>query len=75
MKEANGTESFIATGSARTFPIGNWYEVTVAQSGSQISVGVNGRQMVSAHDESFTTGAIGLYCEDSLAHFGNVIVR
>ena len=75
VKEANGTESFIATGSARTFPIGNWYEVTVAQSGSQISVGVNGRQVVSAHDESFTTGAIGLYCEDSLAHFGNVIVR
>ena len=38
VKEANGTESFIATGSAQTFPIGNWYNVTVAQSGSQISV-------------------------------------
>jgi hypothetical protein len=74
VKEANGTESFIATGSARTFPIGNWYKVTVAQSGSQISVSVNGHQLVSANDGSFTTGAIGLYCEDSLAHFGNVKV-
>jgi hypothetical protein len=74
VKEANGTESFIATGSTPTFPIGNWYNVTVAQSGSQISVSVNGHQLVSANDGSFTTGAIGLYCEDSLAHFGDVNV-
>ena len=74
VKETNGTESFIATGSTPTFPIGNWYKVTVAQSGSQISVSVNGRHLVSANDWSFTTGAIGLYCEDSLAHFGNVQV-
>jgi Domain of Unknown Function (DUF1080) len=74
VKEANGTEFFLATGSAQTFPIGNWYNVTVAQSGSQISVSVNGHQLLSAKDTSFTTGAIGLYCEDSLAHFGNVKV-
>jgi hypothetical protein len=74
VKEANGTESFIATGSARRFPIGNWYKVTIAQSGSHISVSVNGHRLVSANDGSFTTGAIGLYCEDSLAHFGNVKV-
>jgi hypothetical protein len=74
VKEAKGAESFIATGSARTFPIGNWYRVTVAQLGSQISVSVNGHQLVSANDGAFTTGAIGLYCEDSLAHFGNVTV-
>ena len=75
VKEKNGTESFIATGSAPTFPIGTWYAVTVAQSGPQISVSVNGDRLVSANDGSFTAGAIGLYCEDSLAHFGDVIVR
>jgi hypothetical protein len=74
VKETNGVESFIATGSAPTFPIGNWYNVTVAQAGSQISVSVNGHHLVSANDRSWTTGAIGLYCEDSLAHFGNVQV-
>jgi hypothetical protein len=74
VKEANGTESFIATGSAPTFPIDNWYKITVAQSGPQISVSVDGQQLVSAYDGSFTTGAIGLYCEDSLATFGDVKV-
>lgn len=74
VKETNGTESFIATGSSPTFPIGDWYNVTVAQSGPQISVSVDGHQLVAANDGSFTTGAIGLYCEDSLAHFGDVKV-
>jgi hypothetical protein len=74
VKETNGIESFIATGSAPTFPIGPWYTVTVSQSGSHIAVSVNGSPLVSANDGSFTTGAIGLYCEDSIAHFGNVKV-
>ncbi len=74
VKETNGAESFIATGSAPTFPIGNWYRVSVAQSGSHISVSVNGDHLISENDGSFTTGAIGLYCEDSLAHFGDVKV-
>jgi hypothetical protein len=74
VKETNGAESFIATGSTPTFPIGNWYKVTIAQSGSQLSVSVNGRHLVSATDPSYTTGAIAVYCEDSLAHFGNVQV-
>jgi hypothetical protein len=37
-------------------------------------VSVNGHRLVSANDRSFTTGAVGLYCEDSLAHFGDVKV-
>lgn len=75
VKETNGNESFLATGSSRTFPIGQWYDVTVSQSASQISVSVNGAHLVSATDSSFTRGTIGLYCEDSVAHFGDVTVR
>ncbi len=71
-KEIDGREFFIATGSSPVFPIGRWYDVSVSQSGSQISVSVNGAHLVSATDSSLQSGAIGLYCEDSVAHFGNV---
>lgn len=74
IKETNGHESFIATGSTPVFPVGRWYDVSVSQQGSQISVSVDGQPLVSASDGSFQSGAIGLYCEDSVAHFGDVSV-
>lgn len=71
-KEIDGHESFLATGSSRVFPIGRWYDVTVSQTGSHISVSVDGAHLVSVTDSTLRSGAIGLYCEDSVAHFGNV---
>lgn len=72
-KETKGVESFIAEGT-RAFQIGRWYDVTVSQQGSSITVSVNGTQIVSATDSSYTSGSIGLYCEDSIAHYGNVVL-
>lgn len=74
MKETKGVESFISVGSSPQFQVGRWYDVTVSQQGSQISVTVDGQPLVTASDSSFTSGAIGLYCEDSVAHYGNVTV-
>lgn len=62
-----GGQRFLATGSERRFPVGQWYDVDVAQRGATITVSVDGRTLVMFEDRErpYTAGAVGLYSEDA----------
>jgi Domain of Unknown Function (DUF1080) len=71
-----GAQRYLATGSSPAFPIGQWYQVKIAQSGSTIQVFVNGLLIVTFTDSEtpYSSGQIGLYTEDAQAYFDNVSV-
>jgi hypothetical protein len=62
-----GGQRFLATGAAPQFPVGQWHDVTVTQSGATITVRVNGRELVTYTDResAYTRGHVGIYSEDA----------
>jgi hypothetical protein len=66
-----GGQRFLATGSTPVFPIGQWHQVKIVQSGSSISVTVNGAPITrfSDHEAAYTSGRVGLYSEDAKVTF------
>lgn len=78
-----GGQRYLATGSTPTFPIGGtWHDVEVRQVGGKITVLVDGAALETVTDNGgtvpgeqvYTSGGVGLYCEDSLAEFSGVTV-
>lgn len=71
-----GAQRFLATGSASTFPIGQWYRIGVAQTGATIQVSVDGVQLASFTDRErpYSSGRLGLYNEDAEAYFDDVAI-
>lgn len=72
-----GAQRFLATGSERKFPVGRWYEVRVVHVGNQVTVFVDGEELVRFTDTErpYRGGAIGLYNEDAEVVFDDIIVR
>jgi hypothetical protein len=69
-----GAQRFLATGSSPQFPIGQWYRVRIAQSGSTIRVYVNDLLITTFTDQerAYYAGRVGLYNEDSQVYFDDV---
>ena len=78
-----GGQRYLATGTTPTFPIGGtWHDVEVRQVGGKITVLVDGATLTTVTDtggtvtgeQVYTSGGVGLYCEDSRAEFSGVTV-
>lgn len=72
-----GGQRFLATGSDKLFPIGQFYTVKITQDAQDlITVWVDGVQITSFTDmeRPYTSGKIGLYTEDAHVHVDDVSV-
>jgi hypothetical protein len=69
-----GAQRFLATGGSPTFPIGAWYRLEIAQTGSTIQASVDGRVVASVTDTErpYSAGRVGLYTEDAEVYFDDV---
>jgi hypothetical protein len=72
-----GDQRYLATGSSPTFPVGAPYNVRITQSKNAMTVWVNGRVLTSFTDTQrpYTSGKLGLYCEDSHVTYGEATVN
>ena len=71
-----GAQRFLITRSSPRFKPGVWYSVHIRQVGRVITVWV-GRTKLGAYwdrQRAYTSGSLGLYCEDSRVAFDNVRV-
>jgi hypothetical protein len=71
-----GAQRFLATGSSPVFPVGEWYRVSIVQTGQTIQVSVNGIPVTTFTDTErpLTSGRVGLYSEDAEVYFDDVSV-
>ncbi len=72
-----GGQRFLATGSDKLFPIGQWYTVKITQDAQNlITVWVDGVKITSFADTErpYASGKIGLYTEDAHIHVDDVSV-
>ncbi|MCX6733638.1 MAG: S-layer homology domain-containing protein [Candidatus Peregrinibacteria bacterium] len=72
-----GGQRFLATGSDKLFPIGQFYTVKITQDAQNlITVWVDGAKITSFTDAErpYTSGKIGLYTEDAHVHVDDVSV-
>jgi hypothetical protein len=71
-----GGQRFLATGSAPSFPVGEWNQIEVNQSGSTMKVTANGVPITTFTDPErpYSSGRIGLYSEDAETYFDDVSV-
>lgn len=71
-----GGQRFLASGAAPAFPLRRWSTVVVRESGGSIAVDVDGRPLARLTDRSrpYTSGAVALYDEDSVALFDGLAV-
>ena len=73
----DGSQIFLATGSSPVFPIGNWYDIRIAETTqNRITVYVNSQLITTVTDTQnpYTSGSIGLYAEDARVRFKDVAV-
>jgi len=72
-----GDERFLASGRTPGFPLGRPHRVQVTQSGPTITIRADGHLLTRFTDarRPYLTGAVGLYCEDSLAQFQAIRIR
>ncbi|NKQ52531.1 DUF1080 domain-containing protein [Amycolatopsis sp. K13G38] len=71
-----GSQRFLATGPGR-FTVGDWHEVRVRQTGTTITVWVDGAEPITLRDDErpYPAGRIGLYAEDATAEFQPGTIR
>jgi hypothetical protein len=71
-----GAQRFLGGDFAPTFAVGPWHSAEVTQQGNTITVWGNGRRLGQVVDDEqpYTSGSIGLYCEDAAVHFDDVRV-
>lgn len=62
-----GGQRFLATGTDRVFPIGRVHHVTVQQTGTLLTVAVDGQPLVQFRDAErpYRSGRVALYAEDA----------
>ena len=72
-----GRQRFLALSYARSFPVGPWYALRVRHVRDDITVWVDGVQVVTFTDreQPYRSGSIALYAEDSTVLYGPVTVR
>ena len=74
-KEEQGSQTFLATGSSPSFPIGNSYNIKIMETDQNtITVYVGGQLITTFTDTNnpYTSGRIGLYTEDAHVQFESV---
>jgi hypothetical protein len=71
-----GGERFLASGTTPGFALRVPHHVRIDQTGPQITVTADGRQLTKFTDTQrpYLTGALGLYCEDSRVTFSDIHV-
>jgi hypothetical protein len=71
-----GAQRFLATGSDVTFPVGNWHDIHVVQTGATIKVTVDDRLLVTFVDTErpYLNGSVALYNEDAHTRFADIRV-
>jgi 1,2-diacylglycerol 3-beta-glucosyltransferase len=72
-----GDERFLASGRTPGFPVGLAHQVQISQAGPTITVRADGHLLTRFTDTQrpYLTGALGLYCEDSVAQFQAVHIH
>ncbi len=72
-----GGQRFLASGEAPRLSLTIWHTVEAIQSGATIAVSVDGvpTVMVTDTERPYPTGAVGLYCEDSVVEFRRTQAR
>ena len=72
-----GEQRFLEIGRSPTFPNGKWYEIRVRHIGNEITVWVDGEEIVRYVDKSepLDLGYIGLYSEDAEVVFDDVEIH
>jgi hypothetical protein len=72
-----GGERFLASGRTPQFPLGRAHQVRITQAGPTMTISADGHLLTRFTDAQrpYLTGALGLYCEDSLARFQAVHIR
>jgi len=73
----HGGERFLASGRAPGFPLGQAHRVQITQTGATITIRADGHLLTRFTDTQhpYLTGALGLYCEDSVAQFQGVRIH
>lgn len=71
-----GAQRFLVT-SSTPYPAGRWYTVHIEQTGATFTVSVDGTVagQFTDNERPYMAGAIGLYSEDALVHFNNIVVQ
>ncbi|WP_223189721.1 family 16 glycoside hydrolase [Streptomyces sp. TRM68416] len=71
-----GGQRFLATGH-ETYEVGNWHSVRVAQRGAELTVEVDGKQLVKFTDTEYPylQGRVGAYTEDATVEFEGLKVE
>jgi hypothetical protein len=66
-----GGERFLASGRTPVFPLGRAHRVQITQAGATMTIHAGGHLLTRFTDTQhpYLTGALGLYCEDSVAEF------
>ena len=69
-----GAQRFLATGSSKRFPIGDWSSVKVRQVGRVMKVWADGKLLTRFRDRQrpYLKGSVALYNEDAKTFFDNV---
>lgn len=72
-----GSQRYLATGSSPRFSVGVPYQVRITQSGNAMTLWVNGVLLTSFTDAErpYTSGNLGLYCEDSRVTYRNATLN
>ena len=71
-----GAQRFLVT-STTPYQVGRWYSIHIKQVGATFTVSVDGAVVgqFTDNERPYTSGAIGLYSEDALVHFNDVVVQ
>lgn len=69
-----GGQRFLASGTARTFPIGSWHSIGVVQVGDVLTVSADEQPLTRFTDtiRPYLHGGVGLYSEDARVRFEDV---
>jgi Domain of Unknown Function (DUF1080) len=71
-----GNQRFLLTKSSPRFKPGVWYSLHIHQVGAHIIIWVGKSRLADFTDQErpYTSGKLGLYCEDASVRFDNVLV-
>ncbi|MFD0318562.1 family 16 glycoside hydrolase [Streptomyces flavalbus] len=71
-----GNQCFLATHHG-SYPVDDWHDVEVRQTGATMTVRVDGEPLVTHTDRTrpYPRGTVGLYTEDAVAEFRDISVR
>jgi pectate lyase len=73
-RKVGGSSTTLVSKTNVGFAAGTWYTVKLVRNGSNISIYLNGTQVLTATDSSLTSGAVGLIGYKVIAKYDNVVV-